>query len=105
MASAAIAAARAIYSWQVKAMKDGREVVVPEPPASEAKFKVLEQVKAEELARARRQFAGSHLTLGLLYAQAGMQDKAAQELQALVDANQSSSLARKLLRSAKTLPP
>lgn len=95
----------AIYSWQVKAMKDGREVVVPEPPASEAKFKVLEQVKAEELARARRQFAGSHLTLGLLYAQAGMQDKAAQELQALVDANQSSSLARKLLRSAKTLPP
>ena len=95
----------AIYSWQVKAMKDGREVVVPEPPAPEARFKVLEQAKAEEIARARRQFAGSHLTLGLLYAQAGMQDKAAQELQALVDANQSSSLARKLLRSAKTLPP
>lgn len=89
----------AIYSWQVKAMKDGREVVVPEPPAPEAKFKVLEQSKVEELARARRQFAGSHLTLGLLYAQAGLQDKAAQELQALVDANQSSPLAHKLLRS------
>ncbi|MGE0132550.1 MAG: anti-sigma factor [Blastocatellales bacterium] len=89
----------AIYSWQVKAMKDGREVVVPEPPAPEARFKVLEQAKAEELARARRQFTDSHLTLGLLYAQAGMQDKAAQELQALLDANQGSPLARKLLRS------
>ncbi len=89
----------AIYSWQVKAMKDGREVVVPEPPAPEAKFMVLEQAKAEELARARRQFTGSHLTLGLLYAQAGIQDKAAQELQALVDANQASPVARRLLRS------
>lgn len=80
-------------------MKDGREVVVPEPPAPEARFKVLEQAKVEELARARRQFADSHLTLGLLYAQAGLKDKAVQELQALVDANQSSPLAHKLLRS------
>jgi len=91
----------AIYSWQVKAMKDGREIVVPEPPAPEAKFKVLEQAKAEELARARRQFADSHLTLGLLYAQAGMLDESERELRMLVDANQASPLARKLLRSVK----
>lgn len=91
----------AIYSWQVKAMKDGREVIVPEPPAPEARFKVLEQAKAAELARARRQFADSHLTLGLLYAQAGMLDESERELRMLVDANQASSLARKLLRSVK----
>jgi predicted anti-sigma-YlaC factor YlaD len=89
----------AIYSWQVKASKDGQEVIVPEPPAPEAKFKVLERARAEELAQARQQFASSHLTLGLLYARAGMQDEAAKELQSLLDANQGSPLARKLLRS------
>jgi predicted anti-sigma-YlaC factor YlaD len=88
-----------IYSWQVKAVKDGREVTVPEPPAPESKFKVLEQARAEELAQARRQFSGSHLTLGLLYARMGMQGEAAQELQALLSANPDSPLIRKLLRS------
>jgi hypothetical protein len=85
----------------VKVMKNGREVIVPEPPAPEAKFKVLEQAKAAELERARRQFAGSRLTLGLLYAQAGLLDEAEQELQALVNANRDSSAALKLLRSVK----
>lgn len=91
-----------ILSWQVKAIKDGQEVVVPEPPAPEAKFKVLEQSKAEELARARRQFANSHLTLGLLYARAGLLAESERELKALTDANPASPLARKLLRSLNT---
>jgi predicted anti-sigma-YlaC factor YlaD len=88
-----------ILSWQVKATKDGEEFVVPVPPAPEAKFKVLEQAKAEELARARRQFANSHLTLGLLYARAGLLADSERELKALTDANPASPLARKLLRS------
>jgi predicted anti-sigma-YlaC factor YlaD len=93
-----------VYSWQVKAVKDGQEITVTEPPAPEAKFKVLELEKARELPGARGTFGGSHLTLGLLYAQAGMRDEAAQELQALVDANPSSPLARKLLRSVTSSP-
>lgn len=88
-----------ILSWQVKAIKDGQEIIVPEPPAPEAKFKVLEQVRADELARARRQFANSHLTLGLLYARAGLLAESERELKALTDANPASPLARKLLRS------
>ena len=35
-----------VYSWQVKAIKDGQEVTVPRPPAPQAKFRVLDQAKA-----------------------------------------------------------
>lgn len=87
------------YSWQVRAIKDGREIVVPGPPAPEAKFRILEQGKADELARARRQHSGSHLMLGLLYAQAGMTAEAERELQMLAAANPDSVLPRRLLRS------
>jgi predicted anti-sigma-YlaC factor YlaD len=93
-----------VYSWQVKAVKDGQVITVPEPPAPEAKFKILELEKARELPGARGTYGWSHLTLGLLYAQAGMRDEAAQELQVLVDANPSSPLARKLLRSVTSSP-
>jgi hypothetical protein len=54
------------YSWQVKAVKDGREVISPRPPAAQAKFRVLDAARADELRRARRAYASSHLTLGLL---------------------------------------
>lgn len=89
------------YSWQVKAFKDGQEVAVPMPPAPEAKFKVLEQAKWEEVRQARRQFAGSHLALGLVYAQAGLLTEAEREFQTLADANRTTPLARKLLQSVK----
>ncbi|HEV8168147.1 MAG TPA: zf-HC2 domain-containing protein, partial [Pyrinomonadaceae bacterium] len=35
-----------VYSWQVKAIKDGQEVTSPRPPAPQAKFRVLDQAKA-----------------------------------------------------------
>jgi Putative zinc-finger len=89
----------AIYRWQVIAVKDGREVVLPAPTEPEAKFKVLEQHRALELERARRRYANSHLALGLLYAQRGLLDEAETELQALVKDNPSSTVARKLLQS------
>ena len=95
----------ATYSWQVKARKDGQEVAAPVPPAPEAKFKVLERSKFEEVVQARRQFAGSHLALGLLYAQAGLLPEAERELQSLADANRNSALARKLLQSVKAAAP
>ncbi len=93
------------YSWQVKALKDGQEIAAPVPPAPEAKFKVLEPSKLQEVTNARRQFAGSHLALGLLYAEAGLLPEAERELQALVEANRTSTLARKLLQSVKAAAP
>ena len=61
-----------VYAWQVKAIKNGEEVVSPRPPAPPAKFRILDQAKANEVVKARRAYASSHLTLGLLYAEAGL---------------------------------
>ena len=92
-----------VYSWQVKAMKDGQEVTSPRPPAPQAKFRVLDQVKANEIAQAKRAYASSHLTLGLLYADAGLLREAEQEFRLLRRANPDSDVARNLLRQVQSL--
>ncbi|MGH9832339.1 MAG: anti-sigma factor family protein [Blastocatellia bacterium] len=90
-----------IYSWQVTARVGDKEVASPVRPAPEARFMVLDQAKANELAKAKSDSAGSHLTLGILYAEAGLLDDAERELQALLRANPQSALAEKLLRSVR----
>ena len=90
-----------VYSWQVKAMKDGQEVTAPRPPAPQARFRILDQSKANELARAKRAYASSHLTLGLLYAEAGLLKEAEREFRLLLRANPNSPIARNLLRQIR----
>ncbi|HKV34790.1 MAG TPA: hypothetical protein VJP89_10725 [Pyrinomonadaceae bacterium] len=92
-----------VYSWQVKAIKDGSEITSPRPPAPQAKFRILDQAKANELANARRAHASSHLTLGLLYADAGLLREAEQEFRLLQKANPNSDLARNLLRQIRSI--
>ena len=92
-----------VYSWQVKAMQDGEEVTSPRPPAPQAKFRILDQSKANELARAKRAHPSSHLTLGLLYAEAGLLKEAEQEFRLLLRANPNSTVARNLLRQVQSL--
>lgn len=95
----------AVYSWQVKAIKDGQEIIAPRPPAPQAKFRILDQAKANELARARRAYASSHLALGLLYAEAGLLKEAEQQFRLLRRSNPNSSLARRLHRQILALQP
>jgi anti-sigma factor RsiW len=92
-----------VYSWQVKAIKEGQEFKSPSPPAPQAKFRILDQVKASELEQARRAYASSHLTLGLLYVQAGLLEEAHQEFLALQRANPDSEIARRLLDNLQSL--
>lgn len=92
-----------VYSWQVKAMKDGQEITSPRPPAPQAKFRVLDREKANEVIRARRVYGSSHLTLGLLYAEAGLLDEAERELRLVQRANPGSDLAASLLRQVQAL--
>jgi hypothetical protein len=92
------------YYWQVKGMKEGQEYKAPRPPAGQAKFRILDGARAEELAKARRAYATSHLTLGLLYAQAGLVDEAGEEFQALLKNNPESGLAQRLLREVRKKP-
>lgn len=92
-----------VYSWQVKAFKDGQEVMAPRPPAPQAKFRVLDLTRVNELAKARRAYPSAHLTLGLLYADAGLLREAEQEFRQLQKANPNSDLARNLLRQVQSL--
>ena len=92
-----------VYAWQVKATKEGQEVTAPRPPAPQAKFRVLDQAKTEEIVKARRAHPSSHLTLGLLYAEAGLLKESEQELRLLQKANPDSEIARGLLRQVQEL--
>jgi hypothetical protein len=92
-----------VYSWQVKAIKDGQEFTSPRPPAPQAKFRVLDQAKAGELIKTRRAYPSSHLVLGLLYAEAGLLDEAEREFRLLQKANPGSEVARTLLRQVQAL--
>ena len=90
-----------VYSWQVKASHNGEEVTTPRPPAPQAKFRILDQAKTSELARAQRAYGSSHLTMGVLYADAGLLKEAEQELRLVQKANPDSELARNLLRQVQ----
>lgn len=93
----------AVYTWQVSASKDGQEIKAPRPNAPAATFRVLDQAKANEVAQARRAYATSHLTLGLIYAQAGLLSEAEGEFRALQKANPHSEVARRLLANVQAL--
>jgi putative zinc finger protein len=87
------------YSWQIKATDDGQEFIAPHPTAPQAKFRILDQAATSEIDRARRDYASSHLLMGLLYARAGLFGEAEREFRALQKANPHSDVARKLMAS------
>jgi predicted anti-sigma-YlaC factor YlaD len=89
------------YSWQVKANRDGEEVTSPRPPAPQAKFRVLDDATANNLARAEKTYASSHLTMALLYANAGLVAEAEQQLRLVLKDNPNSEIAQKLLRQVQ----
>lgn len=85
------------YLWKVTAFAEGMEIVSPIPPEPEAKFKVLEAKQLAELNLARRD--GSHLWLGLVYADSGMIRESRTEFELLARENPDTPLAEKLLES------
>jgi len=89
----------AIYSWQVSALKNGVAVTSPVLPAPQAKFKILDHSTLEMIEQAEHAEPLSHLTRGVLYADAGLLDKAEEELRLLVRQNPQADLASKLLQS------
>jgi hypothetical protein len=91
------------YTWQVTAIKDGKELVSPAPPAPDAKFKILDAAKTRELEHAKRTYPDSHLVLGILYERAGLLDDAEREFKFLFASNPKSRTARKLLGDLKSL--
>ncbi|HZN00592.1 MAG TPA: hypothetical protein VFB70_14420 [Pyrinomonadaceae bacterium] len=92
-----------VYSWQVTAQKDGAGITSPVLPAPQAKFKVIDRATSETLQQAERAYPDSHLTLGVLYAEAGLLDEAEQQLRELVRSNPRERIAIKLLDNVKAL--
>jgi hypothetical protein len=92
-----------IYSWQVTAVKGGEEIISPRPPAPPAKFRILDQTLANEIVQARRAYASSHLTMALVYTQAGLLDDAEREFRALQRANPNSTISRRLLADLQAM--
>jgi hypothetical protein len=92
-----------VYSWQVKAIRGAQEFIAPRQTAPQAKFRILDKTAAAEIARARRDYASSHLLLGLLYARAGLLTEAEQEFRALQKDNPDSDAPRKLTASVSGL--
>ena len=92
-----------VYLWNVTASVNGKEIKSPVAPAPEARFKVLEKNKLDEIGRARKEYPESHLLTGLLYAQAGLLDEAEREFQILARRNRKSPIAQRLLRAIKNL--
>jgi len=93
----------AIYVWQVTAKKDGKEITAPAAPMPEARFKILEQAKANEMQRLAKERLDSHLILGTIYAHNGLLDEAEREFQMAIDKKQDTDKAKKLLQSVKAL--
>ncbi len=92
-----------IYSWQVTAIKDGAKITSPVLPAPQAKFKVLDRSTAELLLKAERAYPDSHLTLGVLYAEAGLLDDAEQQLRVFLSNNPRNDVAQKLLQNVTAM--
>jgi hypothetical protein len=93
-----------VYEWYVLASrKEGETVQSPGKSAPEARFRVLSAEQAAALERIQAAAGGSHLGLGVLYAQAGLLDEAEREFRALQMANPTSSVARSLLQSVQRL--
>lgn len=91
-----------VYQWQVKAtMIDGRSITSPRPPSPGAKFRVLDQAKADEFEQFRKAHPAVHLVLGIVYAQAGLFEDAEGELRRIPQGGPEYELAEQLLRSLR----
>lgn len=88
-----------VFRWQVRAIKDGKEV--PSVSQSVAIFKLIAPEKALEIERAKKS-SPPHIVLGLLYAKEGLLDDAEREFQLLLKNNPTSKIAQKLLRSVRS---
>jgi hypothetical protein len=93
------------YSWQLGVRWDVEEFTMPAVPAPEARFRVLGAAQEVEIARARSEWGGSHLVLGLLYARAGLIDDAQREMQTLREQNPDSDVVAGLLKSIQRSNP
>jgi len=67
-------------TWQVEVIRDDNSEIIPAPPAPPAMFRIISDDTEHDLEEARRLHPDDHLLLGVLYARAGLQGRAEEEL-------------------------
>jgi hypothetical protein len=88
-----------VYQWQVTAhLQDGSSLNAPAPPQPEARFRVLDREKEEELSRFASAHPEAHLALGILDGQAGLLSKAEQQFQQISETDPDYQPAQGLLK-------
>jgi hypothetical protein len=87
-----------VYTWEVTAIKDGKETITHVLPAPPARFRVIGQGPADEIESAQHLSPPSHLALGVLYVDNGLFAEAELEIKSIADANSHDPLIKKLLR-------
>jgi hypothetical protein len=92
-----------VYAWQLTVRRDGRETKIPAPPAPEARFRIISDAEARELAEARRLYPGFRLLHAVLYARAGIIEQSRTELTRLQAGNPQSQALAKLMVSLDPL--
>jgi hypothetical protein len=90
-----------VYAWQVVAHRGGEDRTAPDPGSPPARFRVLTADQARAVEREAKAAGGSHLALGILYADRGLVNEAERELEQVVAANPRSATARSLLASVR----
>jgi Putative zinc-finger len=85
-----------VFLWQVRAWKGSDMVSAPAPPAQPARFEIAPEAVAARIEQLRASPRPSHLLAAVLSAQAGLNDEAAKELQALAQENPGSKIVAKL---------
>ncbi len=93
-----------MYEWQVIASTPHGDVVLPPPEARRVLIRILSDDAAREIAAATRERPDDRLLLGLLYANAGVADRAADELRVYAAANPRSVAAAALFQSVAQWP-
>lgn len=66
--------------WQVEMRRGGASTILPEPPDPPAIFRIIDGASFQEIEAARRTEPTNDLLLGLLYARAGVKDRATEAL-------------------------
>ena len=93
------------YTWTVTAEGPKGEVRSPAPPQPEAEFKVIDAFTAATLERASSSRGTDHLLIAVLYARAGVIDKARAQLNLLAVQNPGSKLVDQLKASLNHVVP
>lgn len=86
------------YVWQVEARSGGATTIAPTPPASPARFHVVDEESARLLGRLEADHPQAHVLLAVLYTQRGVLNEAARHWHSVPTGDTYGGLARRSLQ-------